>query len=278
MKPTEDTVRRVQPLGLFASLSILLITGACVTKSSRDALQAELEACRSESTTCATEREELDQELADLQEEQNRVLEEWRGELGISGEGTESFRNDVQGQVDVIKNRLTDELPDMVRAQLGKDLEQLTSILDSQFSDIDEQYGQMLGRLVRTQESLEDANRSLERAEIRLDAIQSTGAAIREDIAMQRLDAGALEAEVSAVAAQIEDFNYRYFLCKDCPEFLGIRRKRQNEIMAFHDELLSSLRRVSGVAPPPSDDVVTDDDGAMDGSEDEGEAGEGDQE
>ncbi|MEM9404429.1 MAG: hypothetical protein AAGA81_00180 [Acidobacteriota bacterium] len=234
--------------GLLASLSILLLSTACVTKSSRDALQAELDACQSESSTCATEREELDQELADLQEEQNRVLEEWRGELGISGDGTDAFRNDVQGQVDVIKNRLSDELPDMVRAQLGKDLEELTSMLDTQFSDIDQQYGQMLNRLVKTQESLEDANRSLERAEIRLDAIQSTGAAIRQDIAAQRLDSATLAAEVSAVAAQIEDFNYRYFLCKDCPEYLGIRRKRQNEIMAFHDELLSSLRRVTGVA------------------------------
>lgn len=257
MKPIARPTRLAPAHGLLALLLIALLSTGCVTKSSRDALQAELDACRTESTACASERDELDEELADLQEEQSRVLEEWRGELGISGEGTESFRNDVQGQVDVIKTRLSDELPDMVRAQLGKDLEELTSMLDSQFGDIDKQYSQMLGRLVNTQESLEDANRSLERAEIRLDAIQSTGAAIRQDIASQRLDSNTLAAEVNAVAAQIEDFNYRYFLCKDCPEFLGIRRKRQNEIMAFHDELLSSLRRVTGVAP--AEEEATDD-------------------
>lgn len=234
-------------LWLFV-LCVAVLSTACVTKASRDALQAELDACRSDTEACASERSDLEEELADLQDEQNRVLEQWRDELGISGEGTEAFRNDVQGQVDVIKNRLTDELPEMVRAQLGKDLEQLTELLDGQFQDIDQQYTQMLGRLVKTQESLEDANRSLERAEIRLDAIQSTGSAIREDIASQRLDAATLNAEVSAVAAQIEDFNYRYFLCKDCPEYLGIRRKRQDEIIAFHADLLASLRRVSGVA------------------------------
>lgn len=260
MTASHDRSPARQRLWLLA-LCVAALSTACVTKASRDALQAELDACRGDAEACASERGDLEEELADLQDEQNRVLEQWRDELGISGEGAESFRNDVQGQVDVIKNRLTDELPEMVRAQLGKDLEQLTDLLDGQFQDIDKQYNQMLGRLVKTQESLEDANRSLERAEIRLDAIQNTGSAIREDIASQRLDAATLNAEVNAVAAQIEDFNYRYFLCKDCPEYLGIRRKRQDEIMAFHSDLLASLRRVSGVAPAATDSQDTEGEG-----------------
>jgi len=250
--------RTAKETALVLFVPVVLLATACVSKSAHETVLAELETCRGQSDTCSAERTDLQDELAEIQEEQSRVLDQWRQELGIQGEGTESFRNDVQGQVDVIKTRITDELPDMVRAQLGKDLEQLNQLLEGQFSDIDKQYNQMLSRLVTTQESLEDANRSLERAEIRLDAIQTTGTAIREDIAAQRVDAGALSAEVNAVAAQIEDFNYRYFLCKDCPEFLGIRRKRQDEIIAFHADLLSALRRVSGVVPGTTEEAVSD--------------------
>ncbi len=237
--------------GLACALLALTLAG-CVSKSAHDELQAQLDSCQQGSTECSAERDRLAADLDELQDEQQRVLEQWRAELGITSDGTEAFRNDVAGQVDLIKTRITDELPDMVRAQLGKDLEQLTTLLDQQYSDIDRQVTEVLGRLVRTQESLEDANRSLERAEIRLDAIESTGAAIRQDIATQRLDTATLNAEVSAVAAQIEDFNYRYFLCKDCPEYLGIRRKRQDEIIAFHADLLAALRRVTGIAPAGS--------------------------
>jgi len=199
-------------------------------------MRPELEECQTRLTAAEAERSRLDQDLTDLRGDYREVLRSF-AVAPADDSVTAGLRSDVEQQIEVVRSSVADQVAPLVREQLEKELESLLATLDRQFGRIDVQYTRIANRLDEVRGSLDVANE-------RLEGIEISGAGLRREISEQRIDAGRLEQEVEQVAAAIEAFDESHFLCRECEDYLDIRRKRVDPILSFHADVKSTLRRL----------------------------------
>jgi chromosome segregation ATPase len=128
-------------------------------------------------------------------------------------------------------------VPALVQEQLQKELGSLADSLETQFVQLDTRHAQLRLQLDQVQGALVVAN-------ARLEGIERSGSNIQSELVAQRVDEDKLEQEMEALSLRLEEFDEKHFLCKACPEFLEVKRKRQDVILTFHNEVRSALRRV----------------------------------
>jgi hypothetical protein len=254
--PTTGTARRTASAALAGCLA--LAVAGCGT-------QAALEECQARLTATEAERARLELDLGDLRSDYKEVLRSFAVSPGAEGV-TADLRADVQEQIDVVKSSVADQVPPLVREQLEKELESLLSTLDRQFGEIDVQYSRIATQLREVRGSLDVANE-------RLEGIEVSGEGLRQEISEQRIDQSRLEQEVERVAASIESFDESYFLCRECEQYLDIKRKRLDPILAFHADVKSALRRLPTVIAGVEAGLEVEDaaaEGAVEGGEEAG--------
>jgi chromosome segregation ATPase len=200
--------------------------------------RTQLEECQTRLTAVDAERARLEQDLQDIRSDYKELVRGWGIAQGEeTGTTTEQYLSDVQERIDVMKGVVANQVPALVQEQLQKELGALADSLETQFGQLDARHAQVRMQLDQVQGALLVAN-------ARLEGIERTGSNIQTELVAQRVDEDKLEQEMEALSVKIEEFDEKHFLCKDCPEFLEVRRKRQDVILAFHNDVRSALRRV----------------------------------
>jgi chromosome segregation ATPase len=200
--------------------------------------RAQLEECQTRMAALDAEKARLEQDLQDIRTDYKELVRGWGIAQGQEeGTTTEQYLADVQERIDVMKGVVANQVPALVQEQLQKELGALADTLETQFGEIDARHAQLRLQLDHVQGALVVANQKLE-------GIEQAGSDIQTELAAQRVDEDKLEQEMEALSVRIEDFDEKHFLCKDCPEFLEVKRKRQDVILTFHNEMRSALRRV----------------------------------
>jgi chromosome segregation ATPase len=214
-----------------AALAAALAVTGCQAK-------AQLEECQTRLAAVDAEKVRLEQDLQDIRTDYKELVRGWGVAQGQEeGTTTEQYLADVQQRIDVMKNVVANQVPALVQEQLKKELGTLADTLETQFGEIDTRHAQLRMQLEQVQGALVTAN-------TRLEGIERTGGSIETELAAQRVDEDKLEQELEALSVSIQAFDEKHFLCNTCPEFLEVKRKRQDVILAFHNEMRSALRRV----------------------------------
>ena len=219
---------RVLPAAALAAA--LALTG-CQAK-------AQLEECQTRLAAVDADKVRLEQDLQDIRNDYKELVRGWGIAQGQEeGTTTEQYMADVQQRIDVMKNVVANQVPALVQEQLQKELGALADTLETQFGEIDTRHAQLRMQLEQVQDALVTSN-------ARLESIERTGGDIQTELVAQRVDEDKLEQELEALSLSIEQFDEKHFLCNQCPEYLEVKRKRQDVILAFHNEMRSALRRV----------------------------------
>ncbi|HUP22848.1 MAG TPA: hypothetical protein VNB06_07895 [Thermoanaerobaculia bacterium] len=200
--------------------------------------RTQLEECQIRLAAVDAEKARLEQDLQDIRSDYKELVRGWGIAQGEeTGTTTEQYLSDVQERIDVMKGVVANQVPALVQEQLQKELGALADSLETQFGQLDARHAQLRMQLDQVQGALLVAN-------ARLEGIERAGSSIQTELVAQRLDEDKLEQEMEALSLRLEEFDEKHFLCKDCPEFLEVRRKRQDVILTFHNEVRSALRRV----------------------------------
>lgn len=231
MNPVHCPVPGGARVALLVALAAAVFATGCQTR-------AELEECTTRLAALDAEKARLEQDLQDIRTDYKELVRGWGVAQGQEeGTTTEQYLADVQERIDVMKNVVANQVPALVQEQLQKELGALADTLETQFGAIDTRHAQIRLQLDQVTGALAVSNQ-------RLEGIERSGTSIQTELAAQRVDEDKLEQEMEAISTRIEQFDEKSFLCKDCPEFLEVKRKRQDVILAFHNEIRSTLRRV----------------------------------
>lgn len=229
-RPTTRLVRAPRALSVLVLAAAVAATG-CQAK-------AQLEECQTRLAAVDAEKARLEQDLQDIRTDYKELVRGWGIAQGQeAGTSSEEYLADVQERIDVMKNVVANQVPALVQEQLQKELGALADTLETQFGEIDTRHARLRVQLDQVQGALVVAN-------ARLEGIERSGGDIQTELIAQRVDEDKLEQEMEALSIAIEEFDEKHFLCKDCPEFLEVKRKRQDVILTFHNEMRSALRRV----------------------------------
>jgi chromosome segregation ATPase len=229
-RPVARRVAAGRALPAVALAASLAVTG-CQAK-------AQLEECQTRLAAVDAEKVRLETDLQDIRNDYKELVRGWGVAQGQEeGTTTEQYLADVQQRIDVMKNVVSNQVPALVQEQLQKELGALADTLETQFGEIDTRHAQLRMQLEQVQGSLVTAN-------ARLEGIERSGGEIHTELQAQRVDEDKLEQELETLSTSIQDFDEKHFLCNTCPEFLEVKRKRQDVILAFHNEMRSALRRV----------------------------------
>ena len=235
-----DTSPKTLVLPLACGLVALMASGCLVSRS-------ELDECTTRVAALDAENARMEKDLEALRSDYKEVLRDFGVQTPAGQELTAEYMSDVRQQLDVMRQAMQEEVPEQVRENLTRELDSLLSMLDTQYAELNAQYSRISGRLEQVTSSLEVANS-------RLEGIEITGSDIQQELVAQRVDEDRMETELQSLADMIEGFDESHFLCRDCPEHLGIRPKRTEEILSFHAEVRSILRRLPLQLTRPSDD------------------------
>jgi chromosome segregation ATPase len=227
-----------RPVSAGARVGFAVVVLAAALAATGCQARAQLEECTTRLAALDAEKARLEQDLQDIRTDYKELVRGWGVAQGQEeGTTTEEYLADVQQRIDVMKNVVANQVPALVQEQLQKEMGALADTLETQFGAIDTRHAQLRLQLDQVTGALAVSNQ-------RLEGIERSGTDIRTELAAQRVDEDKLEQEMEALSIAIEDFDEKHFLCKDCPEFLEVKRKRQDVILAFHNEMRSTLRRV----------------------------------
>jgi len=209
------TICRAAQMLVF--LGLLVLTG-CVLSSTHNEVLEDLAAC--------------DQERSDLAKE----MENWRALYEQEKDFQRAGSEDAQAAVRLVNEKIHDiqvGLPPMVQDQVDSRLNQLAEILSEEF-----------GRLATQNAAL---NVQLEDATERLEKIQEEMATLEEMRGLMdeaRARRAKLAGDFTKILGTLREWDRTRLNCKKCDEYLGLRRKKREELVRFHGQVAGDLSRL----------------------------------
>ena len=210
-----NTILRVTHMSVL--LGLLMLTG-CVLSSTHNEVLEDLAAC--------------DQERRDLAKE----MENWRALYEQEKDFQRAGNEDAQVAVRLVNEKIHDiqgDLPPMVQDQVESRLNHLAEYLSDEF-----------GRLATRNAAL---NVQVEAATEKLEKIQEEMATLeemRELMGEARARRAKLAGDFTQILETLREWDRTRLNCKKCDEYLGLRRKKREELVRFHGRVTGELSRL----------------------------------
>jgi DNA repair exonuclease SbcCD ATPase subunit len=158
--------------------------------------------------------------------------------VGTQREATEATITEMESTLDQIKL----SLPEQVRGQVENNLDQLRKMMADGLLQLADQNAVMAGKLEDTRVQLETANTRLEGIDQRMATSEDLSTMAEE----RRARIAGLVERFAALVDQIHEYDRTRLNCKECDEYLGLKKKKSGDLQTFHDILVAEIGRVQG--------------------------------
>lgn len=230
---------------LIASLSTLILTTGCVSKSQYQEIEGKL-------ATCEQEKAQTDAAVISWEQRFDREAKRWNEMEKSVTDALPRALTEFQEE----RQRIVALVPDQVRGEVEKYLQDYTSAVMKGFERLKEDNQEIKIQLLATQKALDMV--SSDTKTIGADT-KSIGKMIDTSLSGERSKREALSKELADVINRIVEFDQTKINCKNCPERLKMRDKTKEEMLAFHQELmqdLSSIQTAASIPAPPASDAA----------------------
>lgn len=215
---------------LVTGLAVLLLGTGCVSKKDHEALQAQLDAC---------EAEKAQSEAAVISWEQRFDRESSRWEQMEASVSSALPRALSEFQAE--RDRIVEMVPEQVQDDITRYLDEYFNTVMVGFERLQEDNQETRIQLLATQKTLEMLGQDT----------QSIGTAIDQSLNDSREKREQVAQDLADVIDQIVEFDQTRLTCKKCPERLRMRDNTREQMIAFHQELMSDLASLQTFASLP---------------------------
>jgi len=210
-----------------------ILFASCSPRSTLEAVEAQLATCE----------EDLELTRSDAAAWRDR-LDSWEHQIDLRLQEQEAATAMSLDTIQLKFSEIRAAVPKTIEAEVGGQIDEVERLLISGFKDLSQ------GNLA-LQEQLEDTRRLLSEARTELQAGNQLARSAQSERREIRGQISGLTSETEALVGRIHEFDRTRLQCKQCPEYLDLRKRKVADISEFHNEIVAHLAKLQGnlVAP-----------------------------
>lgn len=224
-------MQRIALLGLFP---LLLASLGCVSKGEHEAVQAEL-------ATCQEGKAQAQAQVITWEQRFDRENKRWESiEASVSQQVPQAL-----SEIHEERQKILALVPEQVQTEVATYLEDYFRTVMGGFERLSKDNQKVQMQLEATQTVLENLGADTKAISESIDGAlaeersKATGEAQkREEVAQ----------EIAQIVTLITQFDSTKVNCKKCPDSLGLKRKKAEEVAAFHSDLIAKLSELQTFA------------------------------
>lgn len=220
------------------SAAALLATAGCVSKSQYEELQG---------TQIACEEAKAKSDAAVISWEQrfDREAKRWTEMEKSVTTAMPQALSEFQAE----RERIVKMVPDQIKSDLKRYLDDYARTVAKGFEQLRTDNAEVKLQLAATQKALEIVGQDTRTIG---DNTQSIGRMIDESLSGERGKRERLATDLTDIVNRIVEFDQTKVACKGCKDRLKMRDKTQEELLAFHQELMQDLATIQNSAMVPA--------------------------
>lgn len=199
--------------------------------------KAKLEQCQQELATCEEQREVLRESVAMWRQRFDRESLRWDS---VEASITDALPRQLSA-IHAERERVLELVPEQVKHEVEGYLDEYFATVMGGLTALKEDNDQIRRELAATREQLQAAGQQLENVSADTQSIRTLGSSIEQQLREERERRAAIARGIADIAELVTTFDQERVNCRDCPQRLGLNRKKREAITAFHQQLLAAL-------------------------------------
>lgn len=213
---------------------LLIVAAGCVSKSTYESAQTELEQCQEEKAHAAAQVISWEQRF-------DREAQRWE----VVGASVVEQLPRALSEIHAERDRIVELVPEQVKSEVERYLDEYFRTVMTGFDRLAGDNREIRMELTATRKVLESLGTDTRTISESIDTTLGDERELRE---RERQKREAVATRIAEVVALVTEFDGTQINCRQCPDRLRLNRRERETISAFHSQLTARLSQIQTFA------------------------------